>query len=275
MKRRLAFHQTNACSLRRVSAALALPQIAFAQEAALSGTVTDSTGGVLPGVTITAVHAASGNSFVGGHRRARSVPSARAQPGPISSRWSCRASRPSRDRVELARRADGGRQRSRWRRPTIRNRSPSPARRRSSTPPRRRSGGNIDPRRCRSCRSTAATGWTWRSSRRAAAERGEQHPAIAPGLLADQHRRPADHAPDSRHRSESAQLQHGRDRGVRARHQPLRCHAGPFGRNAGERHHEVRHQHLRGHASPASSATTASTPPTSSSSASCRTRTSR
>jgi hypothetical protein len=41
--------------------AMALP--VFAQEATLSGTVTDSTGGVLPGVTITAVHEATGNRF--------------------------------------------------------------------------------------------------------------------------------------------------------------------------------------------------------------------
>ena len=30
----------------------------------LSGTITDSTGGVLPGVTVTAMHAATGNTFV-------------------------------------------------------------------------------------------------------------------------------------------------------------------------------------------------------------------
>ena len=36
---------------------------ASAQEATFTGTVTDSTGAVLPGVTITAVHAASGNTF--------------------------------------------------------------------------------------------------------------------------------------------------------------------------------------------------------------------
>jgi len=40
------------------------PQRAFAQEAVLTGAITDSTGGVLPGVTITAVHIASGNNFV-------------------------------------------------------------------------------------------------------------------------------------------------------------------------------------------------------------------
>ena len=36
-----------------------------AQEAAVNGTVTDMTGGVLPGVTVTALHNATGNSFVG------------------------------------------------------------------------------------------------------------------------------------------------------------------------------------------------------------------
>src|SRR6266853_441689 len=46
-----------------VGAIMALPSVGYAQEAVLSGTVTDSTGGVLPGVTIRAVHAASGNSF--------------------------------------------------------------------------------------------------------------------------------------------------------------------------------------------------------------------
>src|SRR4029453_18502487 len=45
-------------------AVLLAPSLAFAQEATLSGTVKDSTGGVLPGVTITAVHEASGNTFI-------------------------------------------------------------------------------------------------------------------------------------------------------------------------------------------------------------------
>jgi hypothetical protein len=42
---------------------LALPAMAFAQEAVLTGTITDSTGAVLPGVTVQAVHEASGNNF--------------------------------------------------------------------------------------------------------------------------------------------------------------------------------------------------------------------
>src|SRR5262245_14307331 len=40
-----------------------LPAAAFAQEATITGTITDSTGGVLPGVTVTAVNEASGNQF--------------------------------------------------------------------------------------------------------------------------------------------------------------------------------------------------------------------
>jgi hypothetical protein len=44
---------------------LLLPVAAFAQDAVLTGTVTDSTGGVLPGVTVTATNNATGNKFVG------------------------------------------------------------------------------------------------------------------------------------------------------------------------------------------------------------------
>src|ERR1700724_1832113 len=46
-----------------VAAILVLPAPAHAQEAVLSGTITDSTGAVLPGVALKAVHEASGNSF--------------------------------------------------------------------------------------------------------------------------------------------------------------------------------------------------------------------
>ena len=46
-----------------MAAMLWLPMTAFAQEAALSGTVTDSTGGVLPGVVVRAVLEETGNSF--------------------------------------------------------------------------------------------------------------------------------------------------------------------------------------------------------------------
>lgn len=47
------------------AAFLMCPMGASAQEATLTGTVTDATGGVLPGVVVTAVHEASGHSFQG------------------------------------------------------------------------------------------------------------------------------------------------------------------------------------------------------------------
>ena len=40
-----------------------IPAAGLAQEAVLMGTVTDTTGGVLPGVTVIAVHEATGNTF--------------------------------------------------------------------------------------------------------------------------------------------------------------------------------------------------------------------
>src|SRR5574341_1763219 len=42
---------------------LAVPVVVHGQEATLTGTVTDATGAVLPGVTITALHEATGNRF--------------------------------------------------------------------------------------------------------------------------------------------------------------------------------------------------------------------
>jgi carboxypeptidase family protein/TonB-dependent receptor-like protein len=53
---------------RRLMLGLAIlffPVLAFAQEATVGGTVEDSTGGVLPGVTVTAVSATTGNTFLG------------------------------------------------------------------------------------------------------------------------------------------------------------------------------------------------------------------
>src|SRR2546423_4504443 len=47
-----------------VFAILLLPIPARAQEATVTGTVVDQTGGVLPGVTVTALHEATGNTFV-------------------------------------------------------------------------------------------------------------------------------------------------------------------------------------------------------------------
>jgi len=44
-------------------AILLLPALLFAQEAVLTGTITDTTGAVLPGVTVQATHESSGNTF--------------------------------------------------------------------------------------------------------------------------------------------------------------------------------------------------------------------
>src|SRR5262245_47575609 len=55
-----------ACLVRRllfVCALIAFPALGYAQEAVLTGTVTDSTGAVLPGVTVGAVNEAKGNRF--------------------------------------------------------------------------------------------------------------------------------------------------------------------------------------------------------------------
>ena len=43
---------------------LTVPSLGNAQEISVSGIVSDATGGVLPGVVLTAVHVDSGNTFV-------------------------------------------------------------------------------------------------------------------------------------------------------------------------------------------------------------------
>ena len=47
-----------------LGALILFPALASAQEATLTGTVTDSTASILPGVTVTALHEATGNRFV-------------------------------------------------------------------------------------------------------------------------------------------------------------------------------------------------------------------
>jgi hypothetical protein len=60
--------KTSSRSLRALAcvvACAAAPAIAGAQEATVTGTVTDPTGAVLPGVTLSVLHEASGNTFTG------------------------------------------------------------------------------------------------------------------------------------------------------------------------------------------------------------------
>src|SRR5258706_4301620 len=56
---------SNPRRLMLVLAILFFPIRVFAQEAAVTGTIVDSTGGVLPGVTVTVVNASTGNTFLG------------------------------------------------------------------------------------------------------------------------------------------------------------------------------------------------------------------
>ena len=51
-------------SIAIVAVVLAWPAAGYSQDSIVNGTVTDATGGVLPGVTVTALHTATGNSFL-------------------------------------------------------------------------------------------------------------------------------------------------------------------------------------------------------------------
>ncbi len=70
-----------------LSLVVLLPARGYAQEATFAGAITDSTGSVLPGVTITAVHEASGNIFT-------AVTDCRASPSPPYTKPVGTSSRP-------------------------------------------------------------------------------------------------------------------------------------------------------------------------------------
>ena len=124
---------------------LAVPSAGYAQEAVLTGTITDSTGGVLPGVTVTAIHEATGNRFVAvtDERGIYRIP---ARVGGYQLTAELQGfTTVSRDRRAAARRAD------RHDRPAdgavdgAGNRHRVSARRRCSTSRRSSLGGNINP----------------------------------------------------------------------------------------------------------------------------------
>ena len=149
------------------SIALAPATARAQQEATLSGAVIDSSGGVMPGVTITALHESSGNTFLGvtDERGEFRLP---VRAGRYQLTLELSGFAPLVRRVELL---VGQTAASEARDGAVRcsgSRSRSPAKRRSLTPPRPRSAATSTRDRCRSCRSTAATGWIWQSWRRAA-----------------------------------------------------------------------------------------------------------
>ena len=204
---------------------VALPAAVFAQEATLSGTVTDSTGGVLPGVTDHRRARIVGQHLRRRHRRARRVPLAgsnRRIPrdgGAPGLRHGGAHREPARGpdrRGEHPDAAVGGAGIDhRHGRGAARRRGDLDARRQHRPPP---DAGAADQRPQLDGPVDSGAGQP--------AERAEQHPAVAAGLRADQYRRPADHAPHSRNGSEPAELRHGRHCGVRARDEPVRRHAG-------------------------------------------------
>ncbi len=138
------------------------------QEATLSGAVIDSSGGVMPGVTITALHESSGNTFLGvtDERGEFRLP-VRAGRYQLTLELSGFATLVRRVELLVGQTAalklemapsDGSGSGHRDRRSAARRHGHVDARR------QHRSRG-----RCRSCRSTAGTGWIWRFWRRAAA----------------------------------------------------------------------------------------------------------
>ena len=76
-----------------LGAILALPVIGIAQEAVLTGTVTDSTGAVLPGVDRHGRARGHRQQLRGGHRRARASIGSPCASAPTRSPRSFRASR--------------------------------------------------------------------------------------------------------------------------------------------------------------------------------------
>ena len=87
-------------------AMLALPAMAFAQEAVLTGTITDSTGAVLPGVTVQAVNEASGNNYEAVTDATRRLPHPGPRRGVQDHREARRLRRRDAHRCSTARRAD-------------------------------------------------------------------------------------------------------------------------------------------------------------------------
>jgi hypothetical protein len=135
---------------------LALPIAAFAQEAVLSGTITDTTGGALPGVSVTATHEASGNTFTAvTDQRGEYRISLRIGTYRVAAELSGFNS-VNRTGLELLVGSQPSSTCS-WRRHRAGVGDGSPRKRRSSITQSKLGATSISGR-CRSCRSTAATG---------------------------------------------------------------------------------------------------------------------
>ena len=243
-----------------IAALLAAPALGYAQqEAVLSGTVTDTTGGVLPGVVVRAVHEASGNTFetvtdaAGGYRLAgsrrhvshllRSLPALRAVTRTglevLVGQQVVAQRRDAAGDAAGDRHGDGrGSARRRHELPSVReHRSAADAGAAGPGPQLDESddAGAGQPREC--------------------GQRDADHVAGVERRRADEPGRPAgDEHGGARLRP--AALQPRRHRRVRVRLEPVRRQPGPLDGRSGQRRHQVRHQHVRRARSPATSGAT-------------------
>ena len=237
--------------LRRVlvvSVILVVPVVALAQEAVLTGIVTDATMAVLPGVTIKGGARGVGQYVRSGHRCSaaptafpcasaftRSRPTFRLRHGHPRRRGDSR--RPD----EHHQPPDGDRRRGR-----IADGDGGGAAHRNHAP--RASAGNIDPRQVSELPSQ---GRNWMSlallapgnRTNDAGRDARAGPGRRPGVPAQRRRSAGDVEP--RHR-QPVPVQQRCDRGVSVHLEPVRRDAGPVIGRAGERHHQVGHQHAVG-----------------------------
>ena len=140
----------------------------YAQEAVLIGTIADSTGAVLPGVTVTAVHEATGNRFVAvtDERGAYRIPTrvgryqvtAELQGFSTVTRGGLDLLVGQTVTVDLQMAPSTVQE-------TVTVTAEAPLLNVSTSS----LGGNVDPHRCRACPCTDATGCRWRCWRPAAA----------------------------------------------------------------------------------------------------------
>ena len=234
--------------LLAVSVILVVPAVAFAQEAALTGTVTDATMAVLPGVTIKAVHAASGNTFeaVTDQRGAYRIP-VRVGVYKITRELSG-FNTVTRDGVEML-----------VGQTTTINLQMAPAAwPRSMTVTgagAAHRNHDVEPRLATSirgrCTELPSQGRNWMSlALLAPGNRTNAQGATAgagprrrPRIPAQRRRPAGDVEPGHR---EPVPLQQRRDRRVPVHLEPVRRDAGPLVGRAGERHHQVGHQQLAG-----------------------------
>ena len=227
-------------------ALIALPGAASAQEAVLTGTVSDSTGAVLPGVTVVAVNEATGNRFEGvtDERGIYRIPARVGAYRDLRGAVGVHDRDP--DRRPAAGRSDGDRQSADGAVNRSGNRDGDS---RSAAAQRR----DVEPRRATSIREQvrgAAGGRPQLDGAGAARARQPDRLGQRAGAAAGSQQRRGPRVPAQHGRSadlvraghrRSAEVQPGLDRRVPVHLEPVRRDAGSLERRPGERDHEVGH----------------------------------